>query len=279
MENISNFFKNLGDRLSSPLFYSFLLAWLIINWKIPIGIILYDGKEISSVGYNSFFDLIYKNLNSTNAFGKPLVAAILFTFGYPFIKNCIHAFNTWIRTWGNKWNLKLAKESKISVEKYIQLREVYKKRSDLLENVLENEGKNLQELEKQRNKALQLINEKNDVYHELNCWKTISDISQIEGEWELKYLSKEGNPIYRMRIRHNVMEYVDNPSFDVNSQIQIKQFYRHPNLSYLTFTTYKQDKDRNGSYHFFRLDILDDMKLLRGVEDDQYKVELRKKSN
>jgi hypothetical protein len=254
--DITNFFKTLGERLSSPLFYSFITAWLVINWEIPIGICLYNSTTIQSIGYPSFFDFITKNLDTAHAFVKPAIAAILYTFGYPFLKNCIQAFNTWIRTRGTNWNLKIAKEGVVSVEKYIQLREIYKSRSDLLQRVLETESESLKELEQIRNKKLLLEEERIKVVTELNKWKSMTDITELEGEWELQYTNKDNSPIYRMRIRHNILEYIDTPPHGVNSQIQIKQYFRHPDMSFLTFTTYKQENDRISSYHFSDLTYL-----------------------
>jgi hypothetical protein len=35
-DKVADFFKDVKERFSSPLFSSFIIAWLIINWKVPV---------------------------------------------------------------------------------------------------------------------------------------------------------------------------------------------------------------------------------------------------
>jgi hypothetical protein len=56
MDKLSDFFKDLKERVSAPLFSSFALAWLIFNWKIPIALFFYKNQNLSADGYNSYID-------------------------------------------------------------------------------------------------------------------------------------------------------------------------------------------------------------------------------
>src|SRR5688500_18619166 len=103
MDKLSDFFKDLKERVSAPLFSSFALAWLIFNWKIPIALFFYKNQNLSADGYNSYIDLISKNIIPANTLWKPLLAALFYTFGYPVIRTYILAFNTKIKTWSNTW--------------------------------------------------------------------------------------------------------------------------------------------------------------------------------
>jgi hypothetical protein len=276
MDKISDFFKDLKERISSPIFSSFVVSWLIFNWKILVGLFFYNNNELKGDGYNSYLDFVSKNLSSSNTFLKPLVVALIYTFIFPFIRNCIHAFNSWIKAWGNVWNMSLSKTSKVSIAKYIQLREVYQKRTALLEEVLEKEGAYLKEYEEERNKVLQLTNEKNDTVNELQNWRTFNDIAQLNGEWEIHYPDSERATIYRVRITNNIMQFLDIPPPNKNGSTTIRSFAHSPHATFLTLTTVFEDEHRKRSYHFFQLDILDDMKLLRGIEDDSIKIEFRR---
>ena len=276
MDKISDFFKDLKERISNPLFSSFIVSWLIFNWKILVGLFFYDNNELKVDGYNSYLDFVSKNLSSSNTIWKPLGAALIYTFIFPFIRNCILAFNSWIKAWGNVWNLSLSKTSKVSIAKYVQLREVYQRRTSLLEEVLEKEGTYLREYEEERNKVLQLTNEKNETFSELQKWKTINDVTQLNGEWEIHYPDSDRAAIYRVRITNNIMEFLDTPPPNKNGQTTIRSFLRNPYATFLTFVTVFEDEHRKRSYHFFQLDILDDMKILRGVEDDSFKIEFRR---
>ena len=244
--------------------------------KILVGLFFYNNSELKLDGYNSYIDFVSNNLHSSNTIWKPLGAALIYTFIFPFVRNCILAFNSWIKAWGSSWTLSLSKTSKISIAKYVQLREVYQSRTALLQEVLDKEGAYSKEYEEEKNKVLQLTNEKNNTYSELQKWKAVNDITQLNGEWEIHYPSSEQHTIYRIRITNNIIEYLDNPPSDKNGQTTIRSFYRNPNGSFLTLTTTFDDENRKRSYHFFQLDILDEMKLLRGTEDDRIKIEFRK---
>jgi hypothetical protein len=276
MDKVYDFFKDIKERLSNPLLSSFIIAWMIVNWKIIIGLLFYSNQELILDGYSSYIDFVSKNLTSFNAFWQPLLAALLYTFAFPFLRNCILAFNSWIKAWGNSWNLSLSRTSKISVDKYVQLREVYQARTSLLEQVLDKESTHLKEYEEEKNKVLNLTNQKNEIFSELQKWRSINDVSQLNGEWEVHYSPGPEPSIYRVRINHGMIEYLDNPPPEKNAQTSIRFFFRNPNSTFLTFVTAFDYEDRNRSYHLFQLDILDDMRVLRGVEDDKLQVEFRK---
>lgn len=276
MDKITDFFKDLKERISNPLFSSFIVSWLIFNWKIIVGLFFYDNNELKVDGYSSYLDFISRNLINSNTIWKPLGAALIYTFIFPFIRNFILAFNSWIKAWGNVWNLSLSKTSKVSISKYMELREVYQKRTSLLEDVLEKEGAYIKEYEEERNKVLQLTNDKNANLKELQKWQTINDVTQLNGEWEMHYPNSERAFVYRIRITNPIIEFLDTPPPNKNEKTTIRSFVRSPYSTFLTFTTFFEDENRKRSYHLFQLDILDDMKILRGVEDDNFQIEFRR---
>jgi len=189
MEKISEFFKELKERLSSPLFSSFILTWLIFNWRIITGILFYKNTELHLDGYNSYIDLIQKNSSTSNFLWKPLASALVYTFVFPFIRNIILAFNAWIKSWGNTWNLNISKSGKVSVLKYIELRNTYKERTDLLEQVLVKESEYLSNIEELKNENLQQQNKINNLELKVSKWTSYNNIEQLNGEWE--YIVKD----------------------------------------------------------------------------------------
>jgi hypothetical protein len=42
MENINEFIKNFRKRLSSPFFFSFIVSWVLANWKVTIALLWYN---------------------------------------------------------------------------------------------------------------------------------------------------------------------------------------------------------------------------------------------
>lgn len=276
MDKISDFSKELRERISSPFFFSFIVAWLIFNWKLWVGLFFYSNAELKVDGYNSYIDFVSKNLTGINTIWKPASVALAYTFIFPFFRNCIIAFHSWIKAWGNSWSLSLSKTSKISISKYVELREIYQARTSLLQEVLDKEGAYLKEYEEEKNKVLKLTSDKNEAFNELQKWKSLNDSTQLNGDWEIRYLDDERSDIYRVRITNNIMEFLDSPPSDKNAQTLIRSFFRSPHATFLTLVTVFEDETRKRSYHFFQLDILDDMKILRGVEDDRKKIEFRK---
>ncbi|OIR00144.1 hypothetical protein GALL_177900 [mine drainage metagenome] len=186
MEKISDFFKELKERLSNPFIYSFLISWLIFNWKIPIALIFYKSEDLLKDNYKSFISLIADQIHLQKSFVYPILAALLYTFAFPFFRNTIIAFNSWTKAWGSSWSMRLSKSGKISIEKYIELRNTYAKRTQLLERTLENESKFLQENEELKNRILQLTQEKNEYQANNQKWIDYSSYSILNGEWNFQ---------------------------------------------------------------------------------------------
>jgi len=127
MDKVSEFFKELKNRFSNPLFFSFVIGWLVVNWKIVVGLLFYSNAQLQKDGYSSYFDLIFKTSNFEKTFFFPLLIAIGYTFFFPIIRNLIAMFNAWNHKVGNKKVLEISNEGKISVSKHKKLRHVYDK--------------------------------------------------------------------------------------------------------------------------------------------------------
>ena len=155
MDKLSEFFKELKDRFSNPLFFSFIVGWLAINWKIVVGLFFYSQSQLQRDGYSSYFELIIKTSNWKSTFALPFFIALLYTFLFPIIRNWIAMFNAWNQKWGTERTLKISKEGKISVSKYIKLRQIYDQRRLVIEEVLEKESSHLIENEKLRTQMLE----------------------------------------------------------------------------------------------------------------------------
>ncbi|BAU55258.1 hypothetical protein [Mucilaginibacter gotjawali] len=186
MEKISDFLKELRERLSSPLISSFLIAWLVANWRIVVGLVFYKIKDLNLDGYKSYFDLIEKNISLTNNLIWPLAIALFYTFIFPFLRNIIQAFGVWINKWGVDWTLKIQKDGSIGVEKYIQLRSKYKSLNENLIKVISDESLTNQE-NVTLNHQLQIIkSEKNDIKDMLDKYTNYNSLSILYGEWKYK---------------------------------------------------------------------------------------------
>lgn len=184
MDKISEFFKELKDRFSNPLFFSFILGWLAINWKIVIGLIFYSLPQLQTDGYSSYQNLIIKESNFYNSFLVPFIIALAYTFLFPIFRNWINIFNAWNQKWGTQKVLNISKDGKISVSKYIQLREVYQKRQQTIEDVLEKESAYVEQNEELKNELNKSQAKCKTSEDEIQNIKYINDISIfMEGDW------------------------------------------------------------------------------------------------
>lgn len=288
MDKITDFFKELKDRLSNPLISSFIIAWVVINWKIVIGLFAYDNKELAIDGYKSYLDLISQNLTTSKGLWQPLVVALFYTFAFPFLRNCILAFNSWIKTWGSNWNLRLSKTGKVPIDKYIQLRDVYTQRTELLENVLEKESKFLKENEEIKTNNLKLIGEKNDLEAQIRRWVDNNKIEILNGEWEYTYNTsitkqKITNKIY---ISNGVITEIKNSLNDSRARYFIENFHLNPESSQLIFAKVPAKANEElieietiEATHFHSLQILKDFTVLKGWEDRKIEIEYKKVSS
>ncbi|MGN7823147.1 hypothetical protein ACTJJB_23710 [Chitinophaga sp. 22536] len=128
MDKISDFFHDIKDRATNPLISSFVIAWLLWNWKIPAGIVFLKPETLSKLGYGSMIDFIQHEIsNGCRTIFGPLGSAVLYTGAIPFVKWGISVFYTWTRTRSNRSNLKIVGTGIIPGSLFIQIRDEYEK--------------------------------------------------------------------------------------------------------------------------------------------------------
>jgi hypothetical protein len=140
MDKLIDFFKDVKVRISSPLISSFIIAWSVINWRVPISLIFYRQPELKIDGYDSYFELI-SGIPLAKYFLWPFFIALFYTFIFPFVRNCIHAFNSWVNKWGLKWEYSISKEASISMDNFYKLKKELDTKSGLVNEALEHSNK------------------------------------------------------------------------------------------------------------------------------------------
>jgi len=156
MDKISDIFKNIKDRLSSPLFFSFILSWIICNWKVTIALLWYDPKQIDPNKFKSIFDFIYLNTDPWHTFYLPLILALAYTILSPIVSNAIRLFNSLIDKIGENKNLEITKGSNIPIAKFLSLKENYDARTEVLEKIIKDENKTKEDYEREHTERLKL---------------------------------------------------------------------------------------------------------------------------
>jgi hypothetical protein len=185
VNKFNDILKDLKTRTSNPLISSFIISWFIINWKIIIVLLLYEINDLEVDGYTSFLDYINKNRKIENVFWYPLVSALFYTFTFPFIRNCIIAFNAWIKSWGTSWFLEISKVGKISMDQYIDLRKKYFEKENNLQDLIENQAEFLKKRQIIQDENQKLKQELNDMQKDYSDFQNICTMSSIVGYWKL----------------------------------------------------------------------------------------------
>jgi len=268
MEKVSDFFKDIQERLSNPLFSSFLVSWGIINWQIPVALIFYNNDTLKIDGYGSYIDLILKKSSIWNYFGYPLLLAIVYTFLFPFIRNGILAFQTWIKTWGNDLNLKISRRGKISTERYIQMREKYYKLNSTLEELLSSETSYVQKNNTLIGEKAAISIQLNELSDEISRWRNMNDPSILNGDWDYSFktsITKEEKKYRLTIVGGNITMFSDITKQTLLETYNIQNFFCNPINSRLCFTLQPTKSSQKSA--FYNLQSQNNFSELHGTED------------
>lgn len=92
-ENISKILDDLKNRFASRFIFSFLIAWLIFNWRITVALLWYDKSQFRGCGCNTIFDFISYQLSHNDHYCKALISAISYTLLLPVSKSLINIWD------------------------------------------------------------------------------------------------------------------------------------------------------------------------------------------
>lgn len=161
MERFSSLIDNVKERLTNPFVFSYVVSWLTINWRITIGLIWFDDFQLRSTGNFNYKDYIINHVVDWSWL-YAAVAAGVYTFGVPYAMMYIRIFNAWIIKESNSKVFDISKETPISFEKFIELKDRYRKSTDAYAKLLTEESKTLQTLENTKATLNQHLKEKNE---------------------------------------------------------------------------------------------------------------------
>ncbi len=285
MFGISELYKELKIRVSNPLISSFIISWLIINWRIPIALIFYKHDELCKDGLISYFDLIVKNFSTVNSIYIPISAALIYTFVFPLIKTLISAFYTYIQKISENWNLRISKGGSIPINKYLDLRSEFIRQQAELKELIDTESETKKKLEKAEIDIVNLTDSNTKYFYELNKWRTANDFSKLEGKWEFTIFNNiTKNEIKSTLLINNHGVYSFQNSRDKpygDKQIKIKWFYNSITNRRLFLVLDVIESDgaggSNKSYNLYQdLSITGDFDILEGHENESMSVFYKK---
>jgi hypothetical protein len=255
MDAFKDFFVELKDRANNPLISSFVIAWLLFNWPIPIGLLFYTPRDLPADGYHSYYHLIKGNYDNCKMLVYPAIVCLFYTFAFPYIKAWVKLFHADISAKNETDILKVTKEGSMPVSKYIKLKDEAKETLDALKKVLGDEQEIIR-----KNSELAIINStyaksNSDLQNEflskqseLDYLKTMTQINIIIGTWTYEYLAINGN-------RQRSEWYITSSSIKTSDGLtySISQFILDPFSLKLSLALFREDGSLIVEYFSFQL--------------------------
>lgn len=124
MDKLTDFLDEIKIRLRNPFFVSFVLSWLIWNWKIWVGLFWLRPDELQSMNMN-YVQYAESLMNLRNSLYNPITSAILIVLFLPLIRNLIEMYQAWNLNWGEKAILRISKTGVVPIEKYIEKKDQF----------------------------------------------------------------------------------------------------------------------------------------------------------
>jgi chromosome segregation ATPase len=171
MDNLKEFWQELKERISNPLFASFTISWLIYNYKIPILFIFYHKHDLPKA-YSTYIDVIEKNTSWLYSFILPLLTGLFYTFIYPYFKSYIKIYLAKIDFTEEARINNLGHIATVPLAKFLETRSKLRQQEGTLvtliseEEIISNQNKNLSDriivLANEHEKNIQELNARND---------------------------------------------------------------------------------------------------------------------
>src|SRR5690606_8544980 len=104
----------LRDRISSPLYSTFIISWLVINWKIPFLTFFVSEERIDS---NKIDYIVSNYLNWRYGLGLPLASTLILLLIIPFIDYAAFVTHLRFKNMFRKRQYEFDSESRLTIER------------------------------------------------------------------------------------------------------------------------------------------------------------------
>lgn len=295
MDKIDDFFKDLKERAANPLISSFVFSWLIWNWRIPLVLFFYKLGDLKLDHFNSYIDFITYQLNNKwVAFVYPIISALIYTFIYPFINNWITIINSWFTAWKTTKSLNVKKTYTVSLDNYINLREIYHTRTNELKIVINQERSYLAKNEDLINKIAKVEIEKNAILDDLNSsktslytiteslkeWQDSNNILILNGTWKYFFYDNRNNSkIWTSKIIVISSGIINTTPMNLEKSQIIENFHCNVSTKEIIFTIRYTNEIDEVNYNIPLLNTLfykEDISILEGFENKNDKIEYKR---
>jgi len=164
--DFSEIYDSLKTRIRNPFFGTFIISWLIINWHIPMALIMMSQEDVQALGHKNWIWFIDYHLHWLNAFWKPVGAALVVSATTPFIISGYRILKSRAEDWFIYEQKKNPENRHVKMEKYLELWESYGKKLDQLGRAIEDaeifkkEREKLEKLTAQQIDDIRILNRK-----------------------------------------------------------------------------------------------------------------------
>ena len=147
---MNDFFKSikaiLYDRITSPLYGTFIVSWLLWNWKIPY-VTLFVSEN--SLNINKIDYIINNNKNHWLLIGLPLISTFVIITIIPLISNGAFWLTYEYDVWRNNKRNSIDRKLLLTLEQSIQLRTEIQTQEEKFDKLLKNKNDEIQLLKQQ----------------------------------------------------------------------------------------------------------------------------------
>lgn len=211
MDEIKDFFKDLQERVTSPVFGSFIISWLICNWDLVL-LILFNNADTLKQDRYALIYLSFKNHSIYHLLILPLFGSIVYVLGYPYLKNWVKKYNAQKKA-KNEHEILLATTGySIPLERYIEQLDTLEKEKAKLANLVVEQAIVREERNEAVSKMNQIKMEANEKENRINLLleETLdlkSDkMGLLYGTWTASLKTKNGKMDEQWYFESNIIE-------------------------------------------------------------------------
>lgn len=185
MDYLKQFFTDIQERYRNPLISSFIIAWVLFNWRITTLFIHFFTDSNSKIDYDLFVKNIEILNNWIHGFWLPLGSAFFYVLLFPFIRIGISYLQAIFSRWRTDAELKGSKEGSISINKYLSLRDEYKSKIETLREVISSEDTYRIEVNQLTQKLAEVNGKENTAVQNYLTLREKYNFYKLRGFWDL----------------------------------------------------------------------------------------------
>lgn len=190
MEYLKNFLVELNDRFRNNFISSFILSWLVFNWKICILTVWFLTDSNSKIGFNEYTKIIEDLNNNSISIGWPLVFSLLYVTLFQLFRVLLSYLQGLFSKLRSKAEIKGLSGGSISIEKYLKLRENYLEKIDQLETIIQSESEYIDKYDKISSSLNEAKQRENEIRTKHSRLQSSLDPNILNGYWSFQNYSK-----------------------------------------------------------------------------------------